>query len=277
MPVFIYGVSLSFLPRHHCYIQKFTIMSRLIFPALLLAVAVTLVSYKITHIKHTASHAGGDAGFAVVELFTSEGCSSCPPADAALAGLLNEGKSNVYVLGFHVDYWNNLGWRDVYSNALYSARQQGYSGIFKLNSVYTPQAVVNGKIEFTGSDTKRLNDAVENGLNHPAAGLVEITAKSSGKVITVLYKLSQPELNSTINIALVQLHAQSNVKNGENSGKMLNHVNVVRNFKTVNYKLSQGDVVIEIPEGLVASDCKIIAFAQKASGEITCAAQTAIQ
>src|SRR3954452_12119017 len=72
-------------------------------------------------------------GFAVVELFTSEGCSSCPPADAAVAKLLNDYKENVYVLGFHVDYWNYLGWKDNFSNAAYSARQQQYGHTFQLN------------------------------------------------------------------------------------------------------------------------------------------------
>ena len=84
-------------------------------------------------------------GFAVVELFTSEGCSSCPPADAAVAKLLHDYKENVYVLGFHVDYWNYLGWKDNFSCAAYSARQQQYGRTFQLNSVYTPQVIVNGQ------------------------------------------------------------------------------------------------------------------------------------
>src|SRR5450755_1400863 len=81
-------------------------------------------------------------GFAVVELFTSEGCSSCPPADEAV-GRLSGLKKNVYLLSFHVDYWNYLGWKDLYSNPDYSSRQQEYGNIFHLNSIYTPQIVVN--------------------------------------------------------------------------------------------------------------------------------------
>src|SRR5580765_6254972 len=77
-------------------------------------------------------------GFAVVELFTSEGCSSCPPADEAVAKILKEYKGNVYVLGYHVDYWNNYGWKDVFSSADYSSRQKNYAKTFQLHSIYTP-------------------------------------------------------------------------------------------------------------------------------------------
>src|SRR5215467_12178917 len=77
-------------------------------------------------------------GFAVVELFTSEGCSSCPSADVAVARLLNEHNDNIYVLGFHVDYWNYLGWKDNFSDAAYSARQERYGRVFHLESIYTP-------------------------------------------------------------------------------------------------------------------------------------------
>src|SRR5580692_11082645 len=99
-------------------------------------------------------------GFVLVELFTSEGCSSCPPADEAV-GRLKGWKKNVYVLSFHVDYWNYLGWKDVFSNAAYSTRQQNYGDLFHLNSIYTPQIVVNGKAQFIGSDETALRSTIE--------------------------------------------------------------------------------------------------------------------
>src|SRR4051812_8827061 len=79
------------------------------------------------------------SGFAVVELFTSEGCSSCPPADNVVAKLLKEHNSNVYVLGYHVDYWDDLGWKDIFSNNIFTQRQKAYAKAFKLSSIYTPQ------------------------------------------------------------------------------------------------------------------------------------------
>src|SRR5687768_4382247 len=90
----------------------------------------------------------------LVELFTSEGCSSCPPADAVLARLENEQpdkNAEIIALAFHVDYWNYLGWKDEFSSAVYSERQSGYAAAFKQNSNYTPQMVVDGETEFVGS------------------------------------------------------------------------------------------------------------------------------
>src|SRR6185369_6535980 len=95
-------------------------------------------------------------GIAVVELFTSEGCSSCPPADDALAAADKAYTGHVYVLGFHVDYWDRLGWKDPFSNASWTERQNRYAGKFDLTSIYTPQAVVNGTTQFTGSEKNRL-------------------------------------------------------------------------------------------------------------------------
>jgi len=92
---------------------------------------------------------------AVVELFTSEGCSSCPPADRILSRLTAETQRDhrrIYTLSFHVDYWDRLGWRDPYSSSANSDRQRQYAELMKLQSVYTPQMIVNGRIEFVGSD-----------------------------------------------------------------------------------------------------------------------------
>jgi hypothetical protein len=235
----------------------------------------------LTHLNHkikVANQAAGNAGFAVVELFTSEGCSSCPPADEAVAQLINTGQKNVYVLGFHVDYWNSLGWKDAYSSALYSQRQQEYANFFKLNSIYTPEAIVNGKTEFTGSDTRRLHDAVDESVSLPPAGSVEISAKNiAGTMVSVSYKLAAPLGSGLLNVALVQLHAQSKVQRGENSGRLLNHVNVVRDFKTVSAKEALGSVTLQIPAGLAVGDCRIIAYTQDAGWAITSAAEADIK
>src|ERR1700732_636489 len=92
----------------------------------------------------------------IVELFTAEGCSSCPPADNVLSGLARAFPDiEVIPLSEHVDYWNHLGWGDPYSASLYSARQQDYGRVFRLESVFTPQMVVNGQAQFSGSDRAR--------------------------------------------------------------------------------------------------------------------------
>src|ERR1700712_584509 len=104
-------------------------------------------------------------GFAVVELFTSEGCSSCPPADELVSRIENEVKDKpVYILAYHVDYWDRLGWKDVFSSADFSKRQRDYAGYLHLQSVYTPQIVVNGKTEFVGSEEGNLRNAIKSNL-----------------------------------------------------------------------------------------------------------------
>lgn len=96
-----------------------------------------------------------ESNVAVVELFTSEGCSSCPPADKLLRTIQAESK-DVYVLSYHVDYWDRLGWKDPFSQAAFTERQRDYAQQFNLESIYTPQVVINGVKEFVGSDEQRL-------------------------------------------------------------------------------------------------------------------------
>ena len=106
-----------------------------------------------------AAHKKG-SGVAVVELFTSEGCSSCPPADRVLSRVASRAAAEalpVYTLSFHVDYWNYLGWRDRFSNPNYSERQHGYSAISPNGGSYTPQAVINGESECVGSDASQID------------------------------------------------------------------------------------------------------------------------
>src|SRR5580693_8460725 len=112
-------------------------------------------------------------GFAVVELFTSEGCSSCPPADQLVARIQQEEKDlPVYILAFHVDYWDRLGWKDAFSDARYTQRQNHYASWLNLQSVYTPQIIVNGRKEFVGSQENILRSAIQSGLDQsPAAQL----------------------------------------------------------------------------------------------------------
>src|SRR5438128_7545114 len=108
----------------------------------LIAIAFISTSFSCADSSAKNNTANNDKGFAVVELFTSEGCSSCPPADDAVAKLLKEHGNNVYVLGYHVDYWDNLGWKDSFSNAAYTQLQREYAKTFKLSSVYTPQLII---------------------------------------------------------------------------------------------------------------------------------------
>ena len=214
-------------------------------------------------------------GFAVVELFTSEGCSSCPPADEALAKIVNEYKHNVYVLGFHVDYWNNYGWTDIFSNAEYTQRQKNYARTLKLPTIYTPQVVVNGVEQFVGSDKIKLRKAINDNLELPAPKMLEITALAEDdRKIQVSYKTTD---TGNLNIALVQLKAENKIAAGENHGATLHHVNIVRDIKTISLETTEGTTVVTMPDGLSPGDCMIIAFAQNEDDlKITSAAEARI-
>jgi hypothetical protein len=210
-------------------------------------------------------------GFAVVELFTSEGCSSCPPADAVLARIAAENKDNVYVLGFHVDYWDRLGWKDAFSNAAYTHRQQEYGRVLRLSSIYTPEAVVNGEREMVGSDEKALRSVIAEDLKKPggkkivlhAVGAGAGTGAGAGVTIKVNYQVADRG-EDVLYLALVQAHAETKVGAGENNGKKLEHVNIVRDLKTAAG--SAGSVEFAAPQGLTAKDCKVIAFLQSNKG-----------
>src|SRR5579871_1462623 len=130
-------------------------------------------------------------GFAVVELFTSEGCSSCPPADQLIARIQQEEKDQpVYILAFHVDYWDRLGWKDACSDHRYTQRQNQYASWFKLQSIYTPEIVVNGRDEFVGSQEKTLRSAIVSGLGQmPTAGIEISDVQTAGGKVSWRYKV----------------------------------------------------------------------------------------
>jgi len=218
-------------------------------------------------------------GFALVELFTSEGCSSCPPADEAIASLAMQNKSNVFILGFHVDYWDYLGWKDIYSNATYSERQRRYAQTFSLNSIYTPQIVVNGSTQFVGSDKQQLASTVDIALNGSYHSSIQLSAKeTSDNNIMVNINMEKIVGHTVVHIALIQSTAVSHVQKGENKGKELRHINIVRDFKTIDQITNQNTVYLKMPSSLSKNELMLIAHTQdKNSMQIKDAAKSMIQ
>jgi hypothetical protein len=186
----------------------------------LLCVAITLlISGLFLSSKSAASKLNRDLsgdGFAVLELFTSEGCSSCPPADDLMARVQKEaGNKAVYVLAYHVDYWNRNGWKDVFSKAEFSRRQYQYSQWFT-GQVYTPQVIVNGKTEFVGSDASAVHQAINETLTKPASAKLIISGATAGSSIRLSYEIVGKANDAQLMIAVVQKHAVTDVKAGEN-------------------------------------------------------------
>jgi len=208
-------------------------------------------------------------GFAVVELFTSEGCSSCPPAEALMAQTQQEDKDlPVYCLAFHVDYWDHQGWKDVYSNAAYTDRQRQYSRWLRLNEMYTPQAVVNGTTEFVGSNGDEMTRAIQTGLGQKETVSLTLTGlRLNAGRLDWQYKIdglpAAAGLRLTLVTAVVEKNAVTQVKGGENSGRTLSQAQIVRNLgMQVVGADGSGSGHIDWPAGLRVGDGEVIAFLQ---------------
>ena len=204
-------------------------------------------------------------GFAVIELFTSEGCSSCPPADQLIARIQQESKDQpVYILAFHVDYWNRLGWKDIFSDAAYTQRQYQYASWLKIQSVYTPQVIVNGSKEFVGSQEPAIRKAISNGLQEAASAQLTLdnVRLDKGKV-DWHYQVGNAGHRTRLLVAIVQKSASSQVKAGENNGHTLSHVQLVRQLLTANVDANgNGAGYLPLPAGVETADEEIIAFLQ---------------
>ena len=221
----------------------------------------------------------------VVELFTSEGCSSCPPADALLQRLAAAGQDGVQViaLGEHVDYWDRLGWKDRFSSNELTARQQTYAARFNIESIYTPQMVVDGRSEFVGSDASAARSAIakaaaarhgtiavalEGGPERPAPRPVDVARPFQGRVTVTIANL--PSISrgdhADILLGITEDHLQSDVKAGENRGRVLAHAPVVRKLTTIGEVVGEsGSAAIELA---IAPDWQrehltIVAFVQE--------------
>lgn len=204
-------------------------------------------------------------GFAVIELFTSEGCSSCPPADRLLARLdawADQNNQPVLALSFHVDYWNRLGWTDPYSSPNFTARQRSYAAAAGTESVYTPQMIVNGSDRFVGSDAKLATEAVAGALAiHQPGGLEIATLPGRADSIQFEYR-SHGLADATLSMALVQTAGTQAVTRGENTGRSLRHVNIVREFRSIDPDASgKGRSSIDRPTGLTGP-ARLVVYAQ---------------
>ena len=205
-------------------------------------------------------------GVAVLELFTSQGCSSCPPAEKALADLSRdagrEGRP-IFALAFHVDYWNRLGWVDTFSDAAYSRRQEQYARAFGLDNLYTPQMVVNGTKQFVGSDRQAAERAIADALaTRPAVAVTVDVRKAGRNGYSVRAIASGAGARDVVNIAIVERGLSTDVKAGENGGRRLEEPSVVRWFKTVP-AAEAGDVAVPALPGVRADHASVIVYAQR--------------
>src|SRR5271168_1313142 len=214
----------------------------------------------------------------LIELFTSEGCSSCPPADALLERLDHSqpvSGAELIVLSEHVDYWNDIGWKDPYSSHEYSERQGAYAGKFGLGSVYTPQMVVDGRFQFVGSDERRAIEAIENAAKLEKIPVSLSSVRLEGERTVALHvdagalPASSPAKSASVLLAIADESDESHVSRGENAGRTLRHVAVLRNLTRIgNVDKSAGfsqDIKVDIDNGS-SRNLRIAVIAQESPG-----------
>ncbi len=246
-------------------------MKRVRFLGLLLVVIALLSFVPAQTAKPAARRA------VVVELFTSEGCSSCPPADALLGRLRQEKLAEgveVIPMGLHVDYWNHDGWIDRFSSAAYTDRQIKYAEKLHVPDPYTPQMVIDGSVQFTGNDEPRARQAILQEALRPAVAEVQITPAGEGKFqITVK---AGPESTGDVLLAITEDNLVSKVSAGENSNHELHHSAVVREFKSLGHLRNGGfndRVSVNLRKDWKPKDLRVVVFVQEShSGAIQGAA-----
>ena len=206
-------------------------------PLLILAAAglVAAIALPARTLTHAAPAPGAAQTPVIVELFTSEGCSSCPPADALLSRFERRAPvpgTRVIALGEHVDYWNHGGWADRFSSSRYSARQSDYSRAFGLDQVYTPQMVVDGHAQFVGSDEDAARAAIARAARQPKAD-VELSRSAGSDTLMVRVEHLPEGVKSDpadVVLAITEDGLSSSVGGGENAGRHLDHAAVVRQW-----------------------------------------------
>ena len=244
--------------------------------ACLILVAAVLVGETLVAGQAVAddreSHANKDSGITtpvLVELFTSQGCSSCPSADRLLSQL-TAGETEVIPLSFHVDYWNYIGWTDPFSSAEWSKRQSSYANAFDSSRVYTPQLVVNGRRDCVGSNEKRVREEIERAAREGTAGRLELEMIPGEDTRSVhleidAYLSRLPPSGRTdgkpagkrwsVMVAVFENDLETPVSKGENGGRTLRNSHVVRTL-TEAFSLparagasDSGQLKIELADG----------------------------
>ncbi len=186
---------------------------------------------------------------AVLELFTSQGCSSCPSADNLLDRIHKDYKDkNVFALSYHVSYWNYIGWKDPFSDPKHTNKQNAYARKFRSRSIYTPQLVINGKEHFVGSNETVMYSKVKEHLKIKTSNQIEIikTNRNSSKV-NISFKINGNTDDRQTQVVLVLKNRQTQVKRGENRNRNLKNSNIVVSEKFISTSNQLTEVSLDIP------------------------------
>jgi hypothetical protein len=246
-------------------------MARFVVLAVFLTTAIYISTY-IATVRAKMPEPAGASRAVVVELFTSEGCSSCPPADELLGHLRQDlAAKNIQVipLGFHVDYWNSLGWKDRFSSADYSQRQEQYTKSLKVDGPYTPQMVVDGEAEFVGNSSGQAQREISHAASQQELAAVKISAVSTDQ-LAVQVKSTSSSNPGNVMLAITEDNLTTNVGSGENGGRTLHHAAVVRELRQLG-QIRNGSFEANVPLKLEKEwkheDLRAIVFVQEGTKE----------
>jgi len=229
------------VPMKRC-ISTLSLFSFEIVSFLALACAVLLVALEPHPRTTPVSLNQQNAVPVIVELFTSEGCSSCPPADALLTRYESQqpvGNAQIIALEEHVDYWNELGWVDPFSGKQWTNRQVEYAAALGNGNPYTPQIVVDGRTEFVGSRESQARQVISRAASQPKTQ-VSVTVQPSEECDAIIVQIEVPKLTSAsaadepeVWLAITEADLHSDVSRGENAGRALGHASIVRVLRKV--------------------------------------------
>jgi len=217
----------------------------------------------------------------LIELFTSEGCSSCPPADTFLRNL--DSKQPVagvqfIVLEEHVDYWDGDGWKDPFSSHEFTVRQTEYAQRLHVAEPYTPEMVVDGAFEFVGNDGNRAAQAFDKALATPTIPIRISSASASGGTLHAHIDVDPADAKAEVWIALAIDHAESQVLRGENGGHHLEHVAVVKKLSQIGKLDKQRGFSKDVTFKSISQPSRLIAFVQEpGQGRVLGAAMVEVQ
>jgi hypothetical protein len=205
----------------------------------------------------------------LVELFTSEGCSSCPPADQLLARI-QKADPNAVVLSEHVTYWNGIGWRDPFSSQDSTERQTSYVERMGLSSNYTPQMVVNGRYEFVGSDAGAAAQALHQAAARTTVPLTISDLKATHSHVAFSLQTGKVDKEAQLLVVLAQDEGVEHVADGENGGRTLRHVQIARAIRQIasvkNGSAYAGTVSLDVPQAIGGEGWHLVAFLQRGLG-----------
>lgn len=215
----------------------------------------------------------------VLELFTSQGCSSCPAADALLNKVKENDEENVFVLSYHVDYWNYIGWDDPFSKSQFAEKQRLYNSKFNYRSNYTPQMVVNGKAHFVGSQANTLQNKISTYKNRKSANEIHISGVAKNdRMVTFNFKVDGDLAGKNIRAVLVLDERTTQVKRGENRNRTLTNSNIVVSEKISQLNSAEGELTLEIPGLVKPSDTiRVVALVENDVYDITGATKSTVK